>query len=263
MAYAARARAAMPKLAANTLERDGSCGCGGRCTSSSKSRSLTASAPKSGFDFGSIRIFPDRPPATGTLVPVGEGTETLSSQSATTADSDAGAAAPNCSSGVSGGSFSSIPNGVTLPATLTGNKLGATFSMVATFVPTQAGCASNCGEYRQYVRGQFVRNGTPVAHALCSNMLDPATYYEDCANIGGTIYKYGYHTIPFGTSYFDNPDQPNGLTFHGYDAPGLPGSSGDNLSLQLDFRGQLVDACNGDSVFRTAEWSVAGAATVP
>ena len=74
-------------------------------------------------------------------------------------------------------------------------------------------CNSPCGEYRQYVRGSFTRNGSSVAHALCSHNLDPNTFYEDCANIGGTEYKYGYHSIPFGTSRFINSDQATGIRF--------------------------------------------------
>jgi hypothetical protein len=261
MTHSQGARTTTPRPTSRTLGHIGSCSCGGRCSSSSAERSPAASATVPGFDFGKVRIFPERTPVPATLFPVGDGTETLSPRLTTTVDG--GAAAPSCSSGISSGAFSSIPNGQTLPASLSGSLLNRTFDMVATFVPTQAGCSSNCGEYRQYVRGQFTRNGAAVAHPLCGSNLDPTAYQEDCANIGGTTYKYGYHANRFATSYFDNPDQADGLTFHGHDGPGISGSSGDKLSMQLDFRGQLVDACNANQVLQTAEWSVAGSATVP
>src|SRR4051812_38406077 len=76
----------------------------------------------------------------------------------------AGGAARAC--GVTG-SFSSIPDGVTLRATLAGRKLGASFDMVGVFTPTDPACSAACGEYRQYVRGEFKRNGTAVVHRLC------------------------------------------------------------------------------------------------
>lgn len=261
--YARPSRTATLRPAPKALERKSSCGCGGRCAACSSTQSLSAPASGAAFDFGSIRIFPERARATHTLFETDQGTETASPAPTTTVDGGPAAPVAACSSDISGGSFSSIPSGQTLVAALSGNKLGRAFSMVATFVPAQAGCASECGEYRQYVRGQFTRNGTAVAHALCANNLDPTTYHEDCANIGGTIYKYGYHTNRFGTSYFDNPDQATGLTFHGYDEPGLTGASGDRLAMALDFRGELVNTCNGNAVLQTAEWSVGGTATVP
>ena len=260
MARSARSRARMPRFTATAIARKPGCGCG-RCSSAEAQRSpVPAAAPA--FNFAGIPIFPDRSAATRTLFPTAEGTETVSR----TLDPAGGGAAgpgPRCSSGVKSGAFSTIPAPRTIAAQLTGNKLGTTFNMDATFVPNQAGCDSSCGEYRQYIRGRFTSNGSPVVHHLCGSVLDPSAYQEDCANIGGRTYKYGYHSNAFATSRFDNPDQLNGLSFHGEDAPGITGNPGDHLAVQLDFRGQLVDACNGDRVMQTAEWSVAGSDTVP
>jgi hypothetical protein len=161
------------------------------------------------------------------------------------------------------GTWVSIPNGVTLHATLTGRKLGASFDMLADFSPINIPCSCSPGEYRQFVSGTFTRNGSPVTHPLCGTNLHPTTPQEDCARVGGTDYKYGYRSIPFGNSRFTNPDQASGCRFEGHDEPGITGSSGDTLALQLDFSAELVDTLRGIGGLQTAQWSVAGSATVP
>jgi len=159
------------------------------------------------------------------------------------------------------GSFTNIPSG-TLAATLGGNKLGASFSMVGTFnapIP----CTCSAGEYRQYVRGSFTKNGSNVTHALCGTNLHPTTFQEDCGISGGNTYKYGYRSIPFANSKFTSPDQATGCQFNGFDYPGIRGSSGDTLSVNLDFRGELIDTGMGSAVLASSSWSVVGSATVP
>ena len=163
------------------------------------------------------------------------------------------------------GHFTTIPNG-TLAVTFSGSKLGASFSMVGEFVATSSGasCNCSCGEYRQFVRGEFKANGSTVPHSLCGTPLDPITVNEDCGRVGGTDMKYGYRSIPFGTSRFTNPDQATGCTFNGFDHPGISNSpSGTVLEVDLDFIGQLVDTCNGDRELARADWSVKGTDTVP
>jgi len=159
------------------------------------------------------------------------------------------------------GSFSSIPSG-TLSATLSGTKLGAAFNMIGNFTPSIP-CNCSGGEYRQYVRGTFTRNGSNVTHYLCGTTLNPTTFQEDCGIFGGTVYKYGYRSIPFDNSKFINPDQATGCTFQGFDNPGITGSSGDTLAVNLDFKGELIDIWNGNNVLASSAWSVVGTATVP
>jgi len=134
--------------------------------------------------------------------------------------------------------------------------------MIGKFSPSIP-CNCSCGEYRQYVRGEFTRNGSTVTHPLCGTNLDPKTYQEDCGRIGGKDYKYGYRSIPFATSKFTDPDQATGCKFAGYDAPGITGSSGDKLGVNLDFIGKLIDTCNGNKELASSSWSVQGTATVP
>lgn len=159
-------------------------------------------------------------------------------------------------------SWTSIPPPATLPATFVGNKLGAPFDMIADFTTTPPPCTCACGEYRQYVRGTFKKNGAVVTHTLCGTTLSPTSFQEDCAVSGGRNLKYGYHSIPFATSNFSQPDQATGCHFDGFDYPGIKGATGDNLEIDLDFQASLVDVCNG-ATLKTAEWSVAGAGTVP
>jgi hypothetical protein len=157
--------------------------------------------------------------------------------------------------------FTSIPSG-TLTPTFSGSLLTVPFDMNAEFT-LPIPCSGVCGEYRQFVRGSFSVNGTNLTHALCSNNLSPTTWYEDCATIGGTNYKYGYHTIPFPNSRFSNPDQATGTTFKGHDSPGLSGTTGDRLAIHLEFKGILVDACDSDAPLVTKTWKVDGTGVVP
>jgi hypothetical protein len=159
--------------------------------------------------------------------------------------------------------FTSIPSG-TLTPTVSGGKFGVPFDMKAEFT-TPIPCTCVSGEYRQFVRGFFKVNGTALTHALCSNTMSPTTFFEDCATISGTDYKYGYHSIAFATSKFTNPDQATGCNFVGFDYPGINTgslSSGDKLEIHLDFQGKLVDASSGDAQLAASSWTVDGKTTI-
>ena len=162
------------------------------------------------------------------------------------------------------GSFTSIPAG-TIPAVFGSGKFGASFDMKASFsAPIPCNCS--CGEYRQFVRGYFNYNGSDLTHNLCSNTLSRTTWHEDCVTSGGTDLKYGYHSIPFATSKYKNPDQATGCDFEGFDFPGFSVgslSSGDTLEMHLEFEGKLVDACDGDKQLKSSSWTVEGSGTVP
>lgn len=167
------------------------------------------------------------------------------------------------------GSCTSVSGTPTLPAatlraTLNGNKLGADWDMAADFTsdPADPAVCGPCGEYRQYVKGTFTKNGTTVTHPLCGTNLDPDSFQEDCAQRGGTQYKYGYHSIRFSNSTFSQPDQATGQRWDGYDYPGIRGAPGDRLGIDLQFMGSLVDECNG-ATLAGSSWSVAGTGTVP
>lgn len=156
-------------------------------------------------------------------------------------------------------SFNTIPSG-TIPATLSGRKLGAAFSMIGDFVP-RTPCTPYCGEYRQYVRGTFTANGAKHVHSLGGGRnLHPTTFQEDGDVAAGTV--YGHRSVP-GTKSKFTPNQANGWRFEGQDEPGIAGPSGTALAMNLDFTGDLIDTCRANQVLATSSWTVAGSATVP
>jgi hypothetical protein len=159
--------------------------------------------------------------------------------------------------------FTSIPSG-NLPPSFTGGRFGARFDMNATF-ETPIPCTCVSGEYRQFVRGSFKAKGATLVHPLCGSNLSPTAWQEDCGIFGGTTYKYGYHSLPFATSRFSNPDQATGCTFTGSDFPAINSgafTTGDVLELDLEFQGKLVDASAGDRELTSSTWSVKGTGTV-
>jgi hypothetical protein len=162
------------------------------------------------------------------------------------------------------GSFEDIPNNQTLRAEFDSNgKLGAPFYMIARFTPNQSSCDCSCGEYRQYVRGVYKKNGSVVPpRPPCG--VHATNLQEDCSAAFRRISFYGYRAQPYQTSRFTMWTQAAGCRFEGYDHPGISGgASGDVLEVNLDFQGVLVDTCNSDAILAEAEWSVAGTATNP
>ena len=159
------------------------------------------------------------------------------------------------------GSFSKVPSG-NLTATVRDSALGKEFWIVSVFQPAEEGCNNcACGEYRQYVKGSYERNGFTVTHPLCGTDLS-SSYQEDCSRSGSRDSKYGYRNLRVDTSYFW-PSQATGCRFRGYDYPRITGASGDTVGIDLGFKGELVDACDGDRQLAVSEWTVKGTGTVP
>jgi hypothetical protein len=160
---------------------------------------------------------------------------------------------------------SSLPSGH-IAAKVSGGRFAAPCDMTADF-ETPIPCNGVCGEYRQFVSGYSQVNGTDIVHPLCSNNMSQTKEYEDCLSVGGTTLKYGYHSIPFNNSKFSNPDQATGWSYRGHDAPGFnlaPFPKGTVLNWKLSFRGELVDACDGDKPLQpSATWTAGGSYTVP
>lgn len=156
--------------------------------------------------------------------------------------------------------FESIPSGL-VPATVTGGKLGAAFTMTGNFSPVIP-CNCSCGEYRQFVKGSFTVNGNPHVHSLGGGRnLDPNTFQEDGDVGAGTV--YGHRAVPGTKSKFTRPDQLTGCRFEGADEPGISAPSGTRLAMDLSFIGKLIDTCRGDQELASSTWNVAGAATMP
>ena len=161
------------------------------------------------------------------------------------------------------GSFSTIPSG-TLIASLVGNRLCAPFTMVADFAPKDPARPDDVGygEYRQYVRGSFTSEGNPVVHSLGPGRnLSPDVWQEDGDFNLGTA--YGYRALLGTGSRFVNPDQTTGTQFQGEDEPGIGGASGTLVTMNLEFKGDLIDVGNNNSILATSNWKVTGSATLP
>ena len=164
------------------------------------------------------------------------------------------------------------------------NRVGEFFRMEADFVegPHPTMCAA--GEYRQYVRGAFMRLNpvsgllTPVVHQLPNPRSTPAAplpprpmlpmppagaasdnFLEDGNSAGNWL--YGHRRNPAANPGPHNqflPDRANGCEFRGTDNPGYSNVPGTFYFVWLDFRGQAVDAATEDEVLQTSDWSVAG-----
>ena len=160
---------------------------------------------------------------------------------------------------ITGATFTSIPSG-TVAATLSGGRLQAPFVMRATF-SNAIPCTCANGEYRQYIRGSFTAGGSPVTHMLGPGRPLSATTFQEDGDVGaGTA--YGYHSSP-GTKSRFKPDQATGCQFEGEDEPGISAASGNAVSVNLDFRGDLIDTADANRVVTTASWTVSGSATMP
>ncbi|MFZ0268744.1 hypothetical protein [Caulobacter sp.] len=153
-----------------------------------------------------------------------------------------------------------------VPAFSGGGYFGA-FGNTATFT-----CApsENCaaGAYRQYVKGAFSANGSPVTHVLCGSIvLSTITYLEDgCppagANCAGCT-AYGYRACTMTNDGYTNPDQATGADFWMTDAPGFTHvTSGTAYVINLSFQGSLINTTT-NGVLVSKNWTVNGAATAP
>jgi hypothetical protein len=198
-----------------------------------------------------------RPFATRTTVLSRDGDVVTESANGAGAAPATPAATNHCA--LRGATFATVPSG-TIAAALNGSKLEGAFQIRADF-DTAIPCTCACGEYRQYVRGTFTANGKAVTHQLGpGRVLDPTTFQEDGDFGLGTA--YGYRSKR-GTKSRFTPDQAGGCRFEGEDEPGISSSSGAQVAMDLDFRGDLIDTCSGNSVATSASWSVAGSATIP
>jgi hypothetical protein len=166
-------------------------------------------------------------------------------------------AKPHCA--LSSAVFTSIPSG-TVAAALNGSRLEAPFVMQATFAtPVPCNCAN--GEYRQYVKGKFTSGGRPVTHNLGPGRpLSATAFQEDGDFAGGTAYG---HRSTAGPKDLFLPDAAGGCKYAGEDEPGISDVSGKVVTMNLDFRGDLIDTLDANRVVTTASWSVSGSATIP
>lgn len=153
------------------------------------------------------------------------------------------------------------PNGNVVPQSSNGRYAGS-FNNSAQFTDASANCSA--GEYRQYVKGAFAANGSPVSHVLCGLvLLDPATYREDgCPPPvpSGGIRAYGYRSGA-GDAYdlYTPSPRASGCQYQMFDSPGFNNvQPGTRYSIALSFKGVLIDTSNPGRPLATKEWTVQG-----
>jgi hypothetical protein len=126
----------------------------------------------------------------------------------------------------------------------------------------RANCA--CCEYRQYLKGEFKRNGKKVPHVLEAGVnLDKDTYKEDAFGnppAVGNNQHYGHRDEPNNPDHdrYSNPAvRGAGCKYYGNDGPGWNSiNPGETYSYDLHFLAVILDTCNQVSLLPTHTWDV-------
>lgn len=157
-------------------------------------------------------------------------------------------------------------------------KAGGEFDMHAVFADAHPSIPA-CGEYRQYVRGDLVVNGRsapfilkatgvatpqlmrsrPGAGSGDDNFREDGQAATNPGNPFGTDLTYGHRNAAVGNGNRNDmyvPKRRTGDQYVGHDEPGGTGEAGTFFKIDVDFRGQVVDVANGETVLATKEWTV-------
>jgi Hemopexin len=156
-------------------------------------------------------------------------------------------------------------------------RCGREWAMKALFTDANPSVPA-CGEYRQFVRGTFELNGSTVPFILQEHgapapiKLRPRpspgagddNFREDGQPASrspfGVDTHYGHRDAPYGNRNILDlylPSRRSGAQYEGRDFAGMPqGPPGSFFKIDADFRGQLIDVCNGGAVLRSHEWTV-------
>jgi hypothetical protein len=164
---------------------------------------------------------------------------------------------------------------IAVPTTAGRRKAGERFNMQLDFVDTPYPATCAVGEYRQYVRGSFVVNGTGIVHGLpnpaggapLTMLPTPAVgaaannFLEDglvtppaTANVW-----YGHRIDTAGntdTTDVYPGDRMESCQYRGNDFPGIESAIGNTFSVVLDFQGDAVDSATSGQVLQTTQWTV-------
>lgn len=158
------------------------------------------------------------------------------------------------------GHFINIPSGVLTPDWIADeNVLRKYFDMKAVFT-TPRTLNQEKGEYRQYVKGYFARNGVHEPHVLIPpENLEENRWHEDGDASGG----YGHHDIAMGpgNQFIETPEGSE--SYNGNDSPESNpiGQGYESTEMHLDFCGELISADeqgNPNKILCTSFWSVYG-----
>jgi hypothetical protein len=112
-----------------------------------------------------------------------------------------------------------------------------------------------CCEYRQYVRGTMTIDGAAIPHHLQSGPLDPEIFREDC-DPRSAHPCYGHRDTPGDDNDAYSPDQEAGCRYLGSDFPSIAGRLGARFSIDLEYRGEIIDRCRGDAIVDVRTWTV-------
>ncbi len=137
--------------------------------------------------------------------------------------------------------------------------INAPFAMTARF---RDNCA--CCEFRQYVKGEFTLKGKKVPKLLEPGvLLDKNVFKEDGFGAvvpAGANQHYGHRddpNNPLGDRYLNPANRATGCNYAGTDAPGWYNvKNGTAYSIDLTFRGQILDTCNQVTLLPIHEWTV-------
>lgn len=157
-------------------------------------------------------------------------------------------------------------------------KAGGEFEMHAAFTEAIPSVPA-CGEYRQYVRGDLVVNGRRVRFILKErgvatprlmlsrpspdstddNFREDGQAASSPANPFGGDLAYGHRDAAVGNNNRNDqylPKRRTGDQYVGHDTPGGVGEAGTFFKIDVDFRGQIVDVCNGEVALASNQWTV-------
>jgi hypothetical protein len=155
-----------------------------------------------------------------------------------------------------------------VPANRSGNKVimvegdqrkaGEEFDMLATFSNSgnQGRCACLCCEYRQYVRGTFKYKGEILDYRLESGELMSPTEFKEDSVRGYFNPHYGHRSEPGDKDDLYLPTRREGCEYRGHDFPNITGEPGARFAIDLEFRGEIIDVCNGGVVVASSTWTI-------
>jgi hypothetical protein len=146
--------------------------------------------------------------------------------------------------------------------------IGRAFKMTGHFASTGYPSICGCAEYRQFVRGSLVIAGRPVTLHLPNPAGGPAiqmlprpapgaaddNFREDGNKLGQ---PYGHRNAgvnPIDT--YDQPDRRTGCRYFALDAPNVHGMIGQSASIDVDFRGVIIDVHADNEVLVERTWTV-------
>ncbi|WP_406458011.1 hemopexin repeat-containing protein [Streptomyces sp. NBC_00876] len=155
---------------------------------------------------------------------------------------------------------------------------GRTFDMQATMRQAHPSLCA-CGEYRQYVRGDFLYDGTRKNFLLQDGTGVPPVpllprpepgaaddnFREDGRPASQNLFThvdahYGHRTGPTATVDVNDVYQPfprrTGCAYTGHDTPMTQAAPGAFIRIDVDFRGRVIDTCNGGAVLQQSDWTV-------